>query len=133
MNSPTTPSCSEIVFDDSKLTAPAARDPDGEAVLTYPCTGQPREWVLTAAQLHEWEELYEALDLLAECRKALAWVRASPRNRKTAKGMKRFLVSWFSRANDSGRGRKPRTQKPSRDESIARVASSMGLDEETQP
>ena len=82
------------------------RKPDAEpasdeaALLTYPTNGKPREWALTQAHVDDWETLYPSLDILAECRKALAWVRANPSKRKTAGGMPRTLVSWFNRAND---------------------------------
>ena len=70
------------------------------AILTYPTNGKPNEWHLTQAHVDDWETLYPSLDILAECRKALAWVRANPSKRKTASGMPRTLVSWFNRAND---------------------------------
>ena len=85
------------------LIAPR-REPDAEptepAILTYPTDGKQKEWPLTQALVDEWETLYPSLDILAECRKALAWVRANPGKRKTAGGMPRALVSWFNRAND---------------------------------
>lgn len=72
------------------------------ALLTFPTDGSPSSWMLTDQAAEEWQELFPKLDILAECRKALAWVKAKPGNRKTAGGMKKFLVSWFSRATDRG-------------------------------
>lgn len=45
--------------------------------------------------------------MLGECRKALAWIGADASRRKTARGMKRFLVGWLGRAQNSGRARGP--------------------------
>jgi hypothetical protein len=59
-------------------------------------------WELTFAQVDEWAGLYPGLDVVAEAAKALAWVKAN--NRKTAKGMPRFLVSWLGRATNGARG-----------------------------
>ena len=79
--------------------------PKGEpAVLEFPCDGTPNAWRLTPSQLDEWRTLFPSLDLLAECRSALAWVLASANRRKTARGMPKFLVGWFGRAqNANGR------------------------------
>ena len=68
--------------------------------LVFPVVGPrpPYRWVLTEAQIALWVTLFPTLDILAECRAALAWVDANPRRRKTAKGMKRFLVAWLIRA-----------------------------------
>jgi hypothetical protein len=74
--------------------------------LTFPCVGTgPAAWVLPGEQVAGWTVAYPALDVLAECRKALAWIEASPTRRKTAGGMKRFLVGWLNRATDRGGGK----------------------------
>lgn len=87
----------------------------GPPLLTFPCAGKEKEWHLAGDHIDELKSAYPALDILAECRKALVWVNASPGNRKTAKGMKRFLASWMGRAQDRGAGR---TQAPPKQETI---------------
>jgi hypothetical protein len=67
-------------------------------VLVFPCRGTPDSWGLQTAQVVRWCQQYPGIDIAAECRKAQAWVEASPTNRKTASGMNRFLVSWINRA-----------------------------------
>lgn len=74
-------------------------------LLEFPCVGVQPVWRLTAAKVAEWEQLYPDIDVLAECRKALAWVRAN--HRKTASGMERFLVGWLSRETNRRRGTPP--------------------------
>lgn len=71
-----------------------------DSVLVFPCDGAPREWHLTRKQVAEWRELFPRLDMGAECRAALAWIKADPNRKKTASGMKRFLVSWFTRTQN---------------------------------
>lgn len=85
-------SVSAVVCD----TTPAA--PPEPAILEFPTNGPIRSWSLTQRQIDEWSGLYSGLDVLVECRKALAWVQAN--QRKTAKGMPRFLTSWLARACD---------------------------------
>lgn len=76
-----------------------------ETVLVYPTVGKGGSvWELTEEQLGEWSTLYPGLDVLAEMRKALAWLTANPSRRKTARGMPRCLVNWLTRSTDHGRG-----------------------------
>jgi hypothetical protein len=72
------------------------------AVLTFPTDGNPREWDLTDAKVKEFREAFPSLDVVAECRKALAWVQANPTKRKTPRGMPGFLFRWLSRVQDRG-------------------------------
>jgi hypothetical protein len=66
----------------------------------FPCDGEPDSWPLTKPLVARWSELYPKLDILSECRKALAWVESNPENRKTAGGMTRFLNGWLARSSD---------------------------------
>ncbi len=80
---------------DSKRQPPAL-----PPVMVFPCRGKQDKWALQAVQLERWREQYPGIDILAECRKALAWVEASPSRRKSASGMQRYLVSWLNRVAD---------------------------------
>ncbi len=73
-------------------------------VMEFPTNGKKKSWDLTEEFLEECKQAFPGLDVLAETRKALAWLKAN--RLKTAKGMPRFLNSWLSRANDRGGGRK---------------------------
>ena len=78
-------------------------EPQSQVVLEYPTVGKVDSWQLSEAQVAEWATLYPGLDVLAECRKAMAWIKANPGRRKTARGMPRFLTNWLNRATDSPR------------------------------
>ena len=80
-------------------------EPASPGVLTFPTVGaEGNTWQLSEAQVAEWATLFPHLDVLGESRKALAWVIANEGRRKTPRGMAKFLVAWFSRATDNGRG-----------------------------
>jgi hypothetical protein len=83
---------------------------DEPTILEFPCDGDPEKWCLVQSMVSKWSSLYPHLDILSECRSALGWIDASPDRRKTYDGMKRFLVGWFSRAQNSG---KPKPTNPS--------------------
>jgi hypothetical protein len=69
-------------------------------VCSYRCNGVPNFWQLRQSQVDKWATAYEGLDILAEAKRAEAWICANPTKRKTAKGMPRFLVFWLGKAND---------------------------------
>ena len=72
------------------------------ALLTFPCDGSPDSWPLVESQVAEWRTLFPSLDIMAQCRAALAWVLASPERKKTARGMRKYLVGWFNRNQNRG-------------------------------
>lgn len=81
--------------------SPAALAPTEPPLLVFPTIGsEGHEWPLSAEQVAEWQGLFPGLDILAEARKALAWVGADKGRRKTFRGMPKFLVNWFNRAVD---------------------------------
>lgn len=76
------------------------------APATYPIfdtVGNPRKWELIASLTDSLKDAFPSLDVEATCRRAHCWLVSNPGKRKTAKGMGRFLNSWFGRENDSGR------------------------------
>ncbi|MCG3177394.1 MAG: hypothetical protein MOGMAGMI_02368 [Candidatus Omnitrophica bacterium] len=102
--------CAETETDPSP--APVAIE---RSLLEFQCDGKQPTWHLTAEQVAEWSSLFPSLDVLAECRSALAWVSANPSRRKTTNGMKRFLVAWLGRAQNRGGTGHHRDQTGQRD------------------
>lgn len=86
-------------------TSPAISD--GASLMAFPISGagDVKEWQLTSDLVARMVEAYPAADVLAECKKALAWIVANPSRRKTAFGMPRFLNSWMGRVQDKGGSR----------------------------
>lgn len=60
------------------------------------------EHPVTLADVAEWEQAYPRVDVMAELRKARAWSVANPSQRKTQRGVGKFLNGWLSRAADRG-------------------------------
>lgn len=73
-------------------------DPPEPVVLEFPVVGGAKVWGLTDLQLAQWQATYPALDVLAECKRARAWLQAN--HLKTGRGMSAFLVRWLSRSQD---------------------------------
>lgn len=47
-----------------------------------------------------YKSYYPAIDIVLELRKAAAWCYSNPSNRKTKRGVSRFINGWLSRAQD---------------------------------
>lgn len=94
--------------DFSPESAFAARGADeggnGVPLMVFPTDGKQREWALTDPFVAQMREAFPTLDVMAEMRKAKAWILANESKRKTAAGMPRFLNSWLGRAQDRGGG-----------------------------
>lgn len=88
---------------ESGLEPPVAEQ-SATAVLTFPCRGKQKFWSLSEAKLAEYRETYPGLDVLAEFRKALQWLRTNPSRKKAATTMPAFLTRWLNRACDRGGG-----------------------------
>lgn len=91
----------------SPMTPPPA--PKSPPVLVFPVDGEPSTWELMPEEVHRLQDLYGSLDVMAECKKAYAWVTASHVNHKTHGGMLKFLTNWLNKATNQP---KP-TQGPS--------------------
>jgi hypothetical protein len=83
-------------------------EPDKSAaerpVLVFPCVGNgPKTYPLNATKIGEYAEAYPGVDVRAECRKALQWLRDNTSKRKTHRGMPKFLNSWLERAQNRAR------------------------------
>lgn len=82
----------------------AGTGPSPPPLLTFPCLpgkkGGAEEWHLTAELAAELSAAYPDVDVPAEARKALVWVKAN--RRKTHRGMPAFLARWMAREQDRG-------------------------------
>jgi hypothetical protein len=74
--------------EEKKEEAPEVAIPldDGTDHLVYP------------ADLNEFRSAYPRIDPLGECRKARAWCLSNAANRKTRRGVGKFLNGWMARA-----------------------------------
>lgn len=66
------------------------------------------EYVVTMADVAELELAYPRVKIPAELRKARAWCVANPAQRKTRRGVSKFMNGWASRASERGSGDEPK-------------------------
>lgn len=86
--------------------APSLTSLDAAAppIGTLPCVGEKKSWPLYQAKVTEWQETYPGVNVVDSLRRARQWLIDNPDNRKTFKGMPRFLNRWLSKEQDE-RGR----------------------------
>jgi hypothetical protein len=74
-----------------------------------PCSGTgAKTWPLTQAKLDEWTQAFPAVDVKAELRKSIQWLKDNPTKIKTHRGTPAFFGRWLSNAQD----RTPTTPHP---------------------
>jgi len=89
--------------------APALPEPEikESIVATIPLIKRDGQYEITESEYQKYCELYPAIDVMQEIRKMIGWCDTNPSNRKTKTGIRRFINSWLSRAQD----RAPRVEK----------------------
>jgi hypothetical protein len=108
----------------SDESLPAEASPN--ALLTLPLNDGTSHGV-TEHDVEEWKSIYPAVDVMQELRNMKGWLIANPSNRKTPKGVMRFINGWLAKQqNTAPRGRQNR---PSSNAPFSEVdyAASYGL------
>lgn len=82
------------------------KEPEDTTAVIFLPLNDKTEYGVTQKDIDEWAELYPAVDILQELRKMKGWSDSNPEKRKTRRGIKRFINSWLSRAQDQGGGAK---------------------------
>jgi hypothetical protein len=97
-------------------TAPEREPPLHQAVALLPVVGPPHErvdargyYLVCTEQVSQWEGWYPELDLRRELERMASWLEANPRQRKTARGIPRFVRNWLDREANNPRGRRAAT------------------------
>lgn len=58
---------------------------------------------ITENEITQWSALYPAVDIRQDLRKMAGWLLSNPKNRKTRRGIMKFINSWLSKSQDSAR------------------------------
>lgn len=103
-----TPQDTETDTDISEANASSCPEPEKSApvvvsptAIELPCvSGDP--FPITEADVTEWREAFPAVDIRQQLAAMRSWLNANPTRRKTRKGMRRFVVSWLDRKQNSG-------------------------------
>jgi uncharacterized protein YdaU (DUF1376 family) len=73
-------------------------------VFDLPLPGNQGEWQVPDSLYREMVEAYPGVNVMAEFGKMRAWLITNSSNRRTVKGIPRFMNNWLAKAQDSPRG-----------------------------
>lgn len=68
------------------------------------------EYGVKQSDIDEWGKAFPAVNIMTELHKMKAWLDANPKNRKTSRGIKKFIIGWLGRTQDKA----PRTGEPAK-------------------
>lgn len=71
-----------------------------DVFISLPLVTGSGSFEVTFNYLNSLRQLYPAVDVEQEFRKMYGWLDSNPRNRKTPRGIKRFITGWLGRAQD---------------------------------
>ena len=71
-----------------------------EVFISLPLVTGSGSFDVTLDYLNSLRNLYPVIDVEQEFRKMYAWLDSNPKNRKTERGIKRFITGWLGRAQD---------------------------------
>ena len=69
--------------------------------LKFPVAKKGETWQAPLSKIAEWENAFSTIDIEREMKLAHQWIIATPKRRKTAKGMIKFLTDWFIRSTNN--------------------------------
>lgn len=100
----------EIEIDKEKdinTLCPEVETSEQKVFISLPLVTGSGSFDVTFDYLNSLRQLYPAIDVEQEFRKMCGWLDSNPRNRKTARGIKRFITGWLSRAQDKAPAYRP--------------------------
>lgn len=72
------------------------------------------DYPVSREEVEKYQKLYPAIDVDQEFRKMIGWLDTHPKNRKTPRGIGKFINGWLCRAQDSARPLSGKAQPPNR-------------------
>ena len=58
------------------------------------------EFGITQKDYDKWQDTFPAVDVLAQLKRMALWCDDNPKNRKTSRGVRKFISSWLSKEQD---------------------------------
>lgn len=86
------------------MVCPEPENPASEPPVMTIILNTKEEFPFYQSDIDQYSELYPAVDVLQEFRKMKGWCMDNPSRRKTKRGIRKFVNSWLSRAQDRSGG-----------------------------
>lgn len=85
---------------DKNTISPEVETSAQDVFISLPLVTGSGSFDVTFNYLNSLRQLYPAVDVEQEFRKMYGWLDSNPKNRKTERGIKRFITGWLGRAQD---------------------------------
>lgn len=72
----------------------------GASLLCIPLIARDGEFHIYQKDIDEWQDIFPAVDILAELKRCRLWALDNPTKRKTRKGIRKHISTWLGRAQD---------------------------------
>lgn len=98
----------------SGAKAPSSPEPEKSAPVAVdhlPCVSG-EAFPIFEADVSEWSSAFPAVDVRQQLAAMRSWLNANQTRRKTRRGMRKFIVSWLDRRQNSGTAPPPRAASP---------------------
>ena len=86
--------------------------PEGSAAVLELPLNDGTVFQVVQEEIDKWQETFPAVDVLQELREMRLWCDANPTKRKTARGIRKFIINWLSKAQDEAGGVKSSSTVP---------------------
>ena len=86
--------------------------PEGSAAVLELPLNDGTVFQVVQEEIDRWQETFPAVDVLQELREMRLWCDANPTKRKTARGIRKFIIHWLSKAQDDAGGMKSSSTVP---------------------
>ncbi len=93
-------------------------------VMVFPTNKKTEPYYFYQRDIDEFKDIYPAVDVMYQLKRMRAWLTDHPKNRKTAKGVMKFVHGWLAREQD-----KNSFKKPSPGDVVARAAQKYGTND----
>ena len=100
----------DIITAESSDELPAETKTDEEKTNLMLPLLDGTEYFVTQQDMDFWHSAFPAVDIEQEIFRMKAWLEANPKNKKTAHGVKRFIVNWLNRSQDRAKKKVPDTK-----------------------
>lgn len=131
-----------------KTTPSVVSEPDGSSTIRpEPAIAAPNsviglptvsdgDFPIFEADLTEWSSAFPGVDIRQQLAAMRQWLIANPTRRKTTRGMRKFVISWLDRRQNSAPAlnlHHPSTSPPRRERSVSDVLSEISAGTWTGP
>ena len=88
------------------------------------------EYEITTSEVEKYKALYPAVDIEQQFRAMYGWLDANPLNRKTRRGISRFINSWISKEQNRAPRQRTDTGQTDSGETLAELIAKYGEKED---